>query len=439
VARVDSAWTFKKGSGGWTVAEQIRLSPAPKLGGWAGKQLRFLSVTRGQSVLTDVEQGSLAVNRRVSGLPSMQRMWFSRLGYSLGHTKPRGSAGIPELFFIGPEARLWSQQRLPAAVAEATAGTNEWYVACRNGRVYAYGFDGSPLWNELIPHARRDNATNAYWGLPIFHPRLRLAADGPVLAIATEQEFHRYESSGERLFSDTLPPVERIDTRIECSDLPTREDRLSRLGIRQSAPVERVQTGYLRLALDTLMNAGWLQQVGVYDIEDAEAIHASTRNDIAIQFGFPPVEPGISVIRASWNLIAIGTQNGLVHVFDWNGSLQRTFHVGETAVSDLLVTPTAVKAAYCAGRLTLFDKGRITASTELPENAAELSHCGSGVVVWKSKSVWVVEPAGRVQLAAETDRPIRGVWGHSSGFYVLAGELSSLQVRPAEVQRGRRP
>jgi len=35
-----------------------------------------------------------------------------------------------------------------------------------------------------------------------------------------------------------------------------------------------------------------------------------------------------------------------------------------------------------------------------------------------------------VQLVAETDRPIRGVWGHSGGFYVLAGELSSFQVRP---------
>ena len=33
-------------------------------------------------------------------------------------------------------------------------------------------------------------------------------------------------------------------------------------------------------------------------------------------------------------------------------------------------------------------------------------------------------------LVAETDRPIRGVWGHSGGFYVLAGELSSFQVRP---------
>jgi hypothetical protein len=36
VARIAPAWTIKKGEPAWNVVEQIRLSPAPKLGGWAG-------------------------------------------------------------------------------------------------------------------------------------------------------------------------------------------------------------------------------------------------------------------------------------------------------------------------------------------------------------------------------------------------------------------
>ena len=66
----------------------------------------------------------------------------------------------------------------------------------------------------------RDQAPNAYWGLPIFHPRLHLAAEGPILAIAAEQEFHRYDSSGERLWTHTLPSLQRLDRRIEITDLP---------------------------------------------------------------------------------------------------------------------------------------------------------------------------------------------------------------------------
>ena len=108
----------------------------------------------------------------------------------------------------------------------------------------------------------------------------------------------------------------------------------------------------------------------------------------------------------------------------------------ETAVSELLVTTGGLRAAYCAGRLTLFDGGRISGSTEMPEHSAELGDCGVGVLAWQSNSVWVVESSGRVQVVAETDRPIRRVWGHSGGFYVLASELSSFQVRRSEAGRG---
>ena len=167
VARTDPAWILKKGGEDCIVAERIRLSPAPWLGGWAGKQLRFLSVSRGQSILTDVQPGSLALNRRVTGLPLMQRMWFSRQGHSLGYMKPRGSADPAELFFFDSEARLSSKQQLPAAVADASDGTEQWFVACRNGRVYGFSLDGVPLWNELVPNARRDQSTNGEGPSPV--------------------------------------------------------------------------------------------------------------------------------------------------------------------------------------------------------------------------------------------------------------------------------
>jgi hypothetical protein len=88
-----------------------------------------------------------------------------------------------------------------------------------------------------------------------------------------------------------------------------------------------------------------------------------------------------------------------------------------------------LKAAYCPGRLTQFEEERISAVTELPECFTEIAECGRGVAVWKGNELWVVEASGRVALAVETGRPIRGVWGHSSGFYVLAGTLASLQQR----------
>jgi hypothetical protein len=66
----------------------------------------------------------------------------------------------------------------------------------------------------------------------------------------------------------------------------------------------------------------------------------------------------------------------------------------------------------------------------LPEYFVGLAECGVGVLAWKFNSVWLIEPSGRVQLAAQAACPIRGVWGHATGFRVHAGGgLASFQRR----------
>jgi hypothetical protein len=120
--RVAPAWSFNKGGEEWRIVEQIRISPSPKAGGRAGKQLRFLSASSGQSVITDIDHCTLAVNRRCRRLPAMQRIWFHPRGFSLGYTKPRGSPGPAELFFLDPEAQVCAQRSLAASVIDASAG-----------------------------------------------------------------------------------------------------------------------------------------------------------------------------------------------------------------------------------------------------------------------------------------------------------------------------
>jgi hypothetical protein len=415
--------------------EQIRISPAPKAGGRAGKQLRFLSVSRGQSVVTDIDQCTLAVNRRSRGLPAMQRIWFHPRGFSLGYTKPRGSLGPAELFFLDPEARVSTRRNLAAGVIDASAGDDQWFLACRDGRVYAFTLEGRAQWNELIPYPPRDNSSNALLGLPLFHPRLHLASDGPILAVGAEQDLHRYDESGERLWTEFLPRAETTTRQIRSTDLPTRDDRLSKLGLAQTAGQERVQTGYLRLSLDTILNGGWLKQVQISDL-DGEVSTDATLPVVGVQVGFP-FKPGITVLRASGHEIALGTQDGLVHLFDRQGTVRTTFHVGDGPVSALLVNGEGLKAAHCAGRLTLFNAEGVTGATELPEYFVDLADCGIGVLAWKFNSIWLIEPSGRIGLAAQASCPIRGMWGHATGFYVLAGgELASF-LGPTNANGGR--
>jgi hypothetical protein len=401
--RVASAWSFSKGGEEWRIVEQIRISPSPKGGGQAGKQLRFLSASRGQSVITDVDQCTLAVNRQCRGLPAMQRIWFHPRGFSLGYTKPRGSPGPAELFFLDLEARVCSRRNLAAGVIDASAGDDQWFLACSDGRVYAFTLEGRAQWNELVPYPPRDNSSNARLGLPVFHPRLHLASDGSTVAVGAEQDLHRYDASGERLWTEFLPRAETTTSQIRSTDLPTRDDRLSKLGLRQTVGPEGIQTGYLRLGLDTTLNGGWLKQVQISDHEGAEEADVALPV-VGVQVGFP-FQPGISVLQASGYDIVVGVQNGLVHVFSREGMLRKTFHAGDGPVSELLVNGEGLKAAHCAGRLTLFDEEGVTGATELPEYFVDLAECGVGVLAWKFNSVWLIEPSGRVQLAAQAACP----------------------------------
>jgi hypothetical protein len=187
---------------------------------------------------------------------------------------------------------------------------------------------------------------------------------------------------------------------------------------------EQVRTGYLRLTRDTLFGSGWLK-AEVSDIESEE----EGVNLVAVAIGASPFPLGIGILRAAESGAVIGTQDGLVHCFDREGILRATYRVGEASVEEVLVSASELKAAYCAGQLTQFRDGRVSATTELPEYFVNLAECGNGVLAWKANSVWLVEASGRVAMSAESARPIRGIWGHGTGFYVLTGELASFQSR----------
>jgi hypothetical protein len=188
---------------------------------------------------------------------------------------------------------------------------------------------------KLTPYPPRDNSKNALWGLPIFHPGLHLASDGPILAVGAEQDLHRYDGSGERLWTEFLPRAETITSQIRSTDLPTRDDRLSKLGLAQTAGQERIQTGYLRLNLNTILNGGWLKQVQISDLDGEEGADLALPV-VGVQVGFP-FKPGINILRASGHEIALGTQKRLVLIFDREGVVRKTFHLGDKPVSELLI------------------------------------------------------------------------------------------------------
>jgi hypothetical protein len=266
------ALSMIKGEDRFQVAEQIRVTPAPKSCAVAGPQIRFLSVSREQSIVTDLELGSLAPLRRVPGLPLMHRLWCERdgEGYSLGYTKRRRAGSPAELYFLDPAARFSARVSLPDAVSDVACAPGGWYVGCRDAAVYAFGQDGRLLWRHAIPFRPRSGCSLTSALLDEYSkPELRVAVAGLFLIVAEGEHLFALDSLGRREWSTTIPQVDDQSGGSAPGALPTKAELLHKLGLdTDDAFGPDVRTGYLRLRWDSWMGAGLLKQVDLYDLPD---------------------------------------------------------------------------------------------------------------------------------------------------------------------------
>ena len=335
------------------------------------------------------------------------------------------------MYFLDPEARLLLQRRLPDAVSEIAAGPGHWYVGGRDGAVYAFSVEGSHLWNQIVPYGPRDRSINAELGLPLFQPYLNLGADGPGVAIGVEDELSVFNMFGYRMCHWPLPSMDCGIRRDRPVNVPLHEERLGRLGIPSFGVDDNIRTGYLRLALDTTQEDGWVKQVEVLEDPDGPDSMAKDPKEVPDQDDFSVLVPfpygGINVLRSSWHSIFVGTRDGFLHSFTHDGLQQQTFQLGPDPVTDILADHEGIKAAYSGGRLTLFNGRQITGSVVLPEHFADLAFCGEWVLAWRWKSAWLVGRSGQVIWVGETEKPIRSAWGDVGGFCLLAGQLLSMR------------
>ncbi len=240
-----TAVTTIKGGDQFIAAECVSISPQPKLGGDAGPLLRFLNVSRGQSIITDLEQGSLARKHRVTGMPLMHRMWFHHQGYSLGYTKKQKIGNPSELYFRGPDAKLRGACDLPDAVSEIASGQGQWYVGCRNGTLYAFSLDGSHLWRQIIPCRPVDtlSLTAAFTGADT-SAFLRVEGGLGGVVVAESDTFYAFDSFGQRWATFSVPQTAGTTPGAQPDEIPTREAMLRRLGFAADPHAAKVRTAW---------------------------------------------------------------------------------------------------------------------------------------------------------------------------------------------------
>lgn len=419
-----------KGGERYELMDEVHISPIPKLCAASDRYLHCLSLRRGSAVLTDVEQASGAVTRRIEHLPPMHWLWCHPSGYSLGYRKA-GPIGHPStLLFLSDSGRLQRSVELPNAVNEVNSGPGVWYVGCRNSVLYAFGVDGARLWSRPV-------AVPASYFIPGItswehSPRLYVSAARGLVGVGGGGRLEVFDSFGHRQWRMDLPRERSTQEMVlQPCEVPTREQLLSKLGLPDRAHPAEVHTGFFRLRANAQdgVGIGFTRELETYDRAETAICEESQAAAIEIVMGGFEPRNSISSVGMAEEQIAVGLMNGRVSVWDYEGILLGSYRVGEGPVS-VLLDERRLRASYSEGLLTLFDGLRITGFVNLPEHYAEMRSCGPDVMLWRGSDAWMVNGKGRVLWRAAFARKITSLVVHRFGFYASAGALFAFAKRP---------
>jgi hypothetical protein len=134
---------------------QIRLKPAVKNLELVGQTARCLLASKASATLVDFDLKTGSEIRRVEDLPLMGDTWFAPDGRGIGILRTAAVGQGPTLLrFLSADGHLGTESSVPDATSEIALGPDLWYVGCRNGCLYAFGFDGKQRWVWEIPGSK---------------------------------------------------------------------------------------------------------------------------------------------------------------------------------------------------------------------------------------------------------------------------------------------
>jgi hypothetical protein len=120
-----------------------------------GPLARCLLVSKEASTLVDLDLATGQEVRRVEPFPRWGDMCWTSEGSGLGLRRTAAvGQGPTELWFLDPTGRVMRHASLPDAPSQVARGPEGWHIGCRNGRLYAFEWDGTPRWSWEMPGAR---------------------------------------------------------------------------------------------------------------------------------------------------------------------------------------------------------------------------------------------------------------------------------------------
>ncbi len=435
-----AAYSIRRGSTLFEPIFQSRLKPAVKDLELIGNAARCLLASKESSTLVDIDLANGSEVRRVDNLPPLGDTWFAPDGRGIGIRRTAAVGQGPTLLtFIDTEGRVAAESSVPDATSEIALGPDVWYVGCRNGLLYAFGFDGRQRWAWETPGSGGYD-DNAYFRPCPYYVASRqsfavVASMGNVYAIAP---------NGKTLWHAALPNERqtRWEFTIPLQGGRGNEEAYGVLGLPLDAPRDKVKSAYRRLALATHpdRNPGDNAAVdnfrliqGAYErILAGPAASGGGPAGVPVSMGTPGPGPIASFVAANAAGGVVGSSQGRLYIFDGSGNLRQARVLGEGPVRAALRPDGTVGAAWCSDALLFFKENKIVNAAEALDWPRALTMLGDDVVLWRRNEVQVMDADGQLLWSVEFSKSITGVAAHGDTLVCAAGVLTAFRRRRNE-------
>lgn len=432
-----AAYSVRRESQLFEAIFQLRLKPSVKDLELIGTVARCRLASKESSTLVDIDLATGSEVRRVENLPIVDDLWFAHDGSSIGIRRTATVGKGPTLLrFLGAEGRVTSESAVPDATSEIALGPDLWYVGCRNGVLYAFGFDGRQRWAWETPGSKNYDDSAYFRPCPYY-----VASRQSFAAVASMGNIYAVGPDGRTLWHAALPNERqtRWDFTIPLKGGQGSQEAYDVLGLPSDASRDRVKSAYRRLALATHPDRNpsdndaatkFRLVQGAYErILAGPSAGGTATGGITMSMEIQGIGPMASFIAANAAGVVVGSSQGRLYLFDGHGRLREARVLGDGPVRAALRQDGTVGAAWCSDALLFFKENKIVNAAEALDWPRALTMLGDDVVLWRGNEVQVMDVDGRLLWAVEFSKTITGVAAHGDMLVCAAGVLAAFRRR----------
>jgi|GEM_PF-2110612 tetratricopeptide (TPR) repeat protein len=389
---------------------QRRFSPPIRRIAIVGTTAYCLAFKKDDGILTrvDLETGEAKTQ---GGLPQFDELRVLPSGWGIGlRWVGRLGKGRSSLAFLDPECEVVRTIDLPDVLSQVAYGAGQWYVGCRNGRLYTYNLKGKLLWEWVTPGA--DPAPDDPYAriYPYF-----VAATEQFVAVATWGDIYAISLDGASLWELEVPNQGPLTITVPFGGPLSHAGAWTVLEVEPGASDEEVKHAYRRLVLATHPDhhpdepsapERFRMVQSAYE-ELLAADHAEyTQRMITVSMASYRF---VRYLGAAADSILVASSDGVLAMLDASGEVRGRRVVGRGDVIPALNPGGTLAAAWCDGVLSFFAGDSIINSIEIDERPGSLVPWGRDLLVVQRASVKVFDPAGRSVWALEFSKGIAGL------------------------------